>query len=67
MFDHKDKEELALKILKAEDQYNEQGLNEISVLRSIKEIGGASSWNIIEYKDNFVFRNHIVSLLNFRW
>jgi len=43
VFDHKDKEELALKILKAEDQYNEQGLNEISVLRSIKEIGGASS------------------------
>lgn len=61
VFDHKDKEDLALKILKAEDQFNEQGLNEISVLRSIKEIGGASGRNIIEYWENFVFWNHIVS------
>jgi dual specificity tyrosine-phosphorylation-regulated kinase 2/3/4 len=60
VYDHKDKEEIALKILKAEDQYNEQGLNEISILSKIKEIGGADARNVIELRDTFVFRKHIV-------
>jgi len=59
VFDHKEKEEIALKILKAEDQFNEQGLNEMGVLKRIKEIGGASERNVVEYKQHFVFREHI--------
>ena len=58
-YDHKNKEEVALKVLKSKDVKNEQGLNEVHVLKIIKSFGDATQHNIIEYEDTFIFRNHI--------
>ena len=46
-YDHKEKEEIALKILKSEDKKNEQGLNEITILKILKGLEGSAQRNII--------------------
>jgi len=58
-YDHKEKEEVAIKILKNSADNYEQGMNEVNILRYIKESDPEDVRNIIKLKDTFIFRNQI--------
>ena len=58
-YDHKEKELLAIKILKNSADNFEQGMNEVNILRYLKESDQDDVRNIIKLKESFVFRNQI--------
>lgn len=58
-FDHKEKEEVAIKILKNSSENYEQGMNEVNILKYIKDHDPDDVRNIIKLKDSFIFRNQI--------
>jgi len=62
VYDHKQKQEFALKIMKKEKVYYTQALNEIKILNSIKEKDCDNSSNIVKIINYFMFRNHVVIL-----
>ena len=59
-FDHKEKEEVAIKILKNDLDGHEQGKREIDFLRVLRDSDPEGINNIVIYKDGFDFRNHVV-------
>lgn len=58
-YDHKEKEETAIKILKNSVENYEQGMNEVNILKYIKDNDPEDVRNIIKVKDSFIFRNQI--------
>lgn len=58
-FDHKQKEVVALKILKNKKKLHKQGKIEIKILETLRDGDEADSKNIIRIIENFVFRNHV--------
>ena len=58
-YDHKEKEFLAVKILNNSSDNFEQGMNEVNILRYLKEGDLEDVRNIIKLKESFVFRNQI--------
>lgn len=59
-FDHKKKQECAIKIMKKDKVYYAQALNEIKLLNFIKEKDTNSSSNIVKIHNYFMFRGHVV-------
>lgn len=62
-FDHKAKELIALKIIKNKPKYTAQAQVETRLLKQIVAEDKDRSSNIIEIKDSFTFRGHVVSTL----
>ena len=58
-YDHKNKEHVALKILRNKKSYNKQGGVEISILKALKDNDKEDTQNVIKLKNHFIFRNHI--------
>jgi len=59
VFDHKNKEEAALKIVKNDPKFSKQAFTEIKILSHIKEKDNEQQSNIVRIKDFVVFRKHV--------
>ena len=60
VFDHKDKIELAVKIIKNRPRFHQQAVEEIEILKYLKEKDLDSSYSIVHIKDHFIFRKHAI-------
>lgn len=61
VFDHKNKVNLALKIIKNKPRFNLQAEVEIKILHYLREHDQDNEFNIIHYHDCFKFRHHLVT------
>jgi Protein kinase domain len=61
--DHKEKTEVALKIIKNKPKFHEQASEEIEILNYLKVKDPDNSFNIVHLQDHFMFRSHIVILI----
>jgi dual specificity tyrosine-phosphorylation-regulated kinase 2/3/4 len=59
-YDHKNKEYVALKILRNKKRLYKQGLIEASILEKLKKADPEDKKNIVRIFENFVFRKHLV-------
>lgn len=59
VYDHKQKEEVALKMIKSDPKYSKQAFIEIKILSHIKEIDHEQQSNIVKIKDFVIFRKHV--------
>lgn len=57
VFDHKTKKQVALKIIRNERRFMQQGKKEIEILEALAERG--SEHNCVRMLDHFIFRNHL--------
>ena len=60
VFDHKLKTELALKIIKNRPRFHQQALEEIEILKYLKEKDPDNTFCIVHIKENFIFRKHAI-------
>ncbi|OMJ96082.1 hypothetical protein SteCoe_467 [Stentor coeruleus] len=58
-YDHKNKEKIALKIIKNKPKFHQQATIEAKILHKLRERDPDDSKNIIKMKNYFSFRNHI--------
>jgi dual specificity tyrosine-phosphorylation-regulated kinase 2/3/4 len=58
-FDHKTRETVAVKIVRAGREHMQLALNEINILMKIKEQDIENRKNLLRIKDFIVFRKHI--------
>jgi dual specificity tyrosine-phosphorylation-regulated kinase 2/3/4 len=58
-FDHKNKEYVALKIIRNQEKFQYQASVEIKILLHLAEHDPEDTSNIIKIKEYFVFRSHI--------
>ena len=58
------KEKIALKILKNKKKLHKQGKIEIKILELLRDNDPEDRKNVVTIKDNFTFRNHVVSIIN---
>jgi hypothetical protein len=61
VFDHKNKVNLALKIIKNKPRFNLQAEVEIKILNYLREHDKDNEFNIIHYHNCFKFRHHLVT------
>lgn len=61
--DHQTKELVALKILKNQKKLHKQGKIEIKLLTLLRDNDPDDKKNVVFIKDNFTFRNHVVSFI----
>lgn len=59
VFDHKEKELQALKIIKNRPKFHKQGMIEVQILNNLKEIPENSENSLIRIKESFRFREHL--------
>lgn len=60
VYDHSTKKSLAMKIIRSQREFFEQSLEEIKLLKILKENDTDLQANIIHLEENFIFRNHMV-------
>lgn len=58
-FDHKNKEQVAVKILKNWNKLHKQGKIEIKILETLRDSDHDNSKNIVRIKDKFTWRSHV--------
>lgn len=58
-YDHKNKEKVALKIIKNKSKFHQQATIEAKILHTLREHDLEDSKNIVRMKNYFSFRNHI--------
>ena len=63
VYDHKEKQEIALKIIKNKPKFSENAENEIDILKYLKEKDPGGNYNIVHLKENFTFRKHTVTAI----
>ena len=63
-YDMKNKEMVALKIIRNKKRFHHQALVEVKVLKHLKDKDPNSNSNIIHLKDYFYFRNHLCITFN---
>lgn len=61
-YDHKNKEEVALKIVKSKTKYTSQAVIEARILNQLKAADQQSHYNIVRMKESCLFRGHMVRL-----
>ena len=61
-FDHKNKELVAVKIIKSKKKFYTQSTIEIKILKYIKKHDPNGKANVVKILDYFMFRKHIVRL-----
>lgn len=59
VFDHKEKEMIALKIIRNKSRFHQQGAVEVRVLQMLKENDKDNNHHVIHIKDYFCFREHL--------
>lgn len=62
VFDHKKKEQVALKMIRNRQKFAKQAFIEIEILTKIKEQDTDNTSNIIKIKDFVIFRRHVCLL-----
>ena len=60
VFDHKEKEFVALKILKNKKRLYKQGLVEANLIETLNKADPEDKKNIVRKLDQFVFRKHLI-------
>lgn len=60
VYDHSTKRSLAMKIIRNQREFYEQSLEEIKLLKILKENDTDLQANIVHLEENFMFRNHMV-------
>ena len=60
VFDHRDGKEVALKIIKNRPRFHQQALEEVEILKYLKEKDQDGSYCIVHLEDYFMFRKHMV-------
>ena len=63
VIDHKTKKEVALKIIRNKERFQEQALVEINVLKYIKDRDSNDSYCVVHLDENFSFRKHMVNII----
>jgi dual specificity tyrosine-phosphorylation-regulated kinase 2/3/4 len=58
VLDHKEKKELAMKIVKSKPRYSEQAQTEIEILKFLKEKHADVKAHIVTFESSFIFRKH---------
>ena len=58
-YDHKRKEQVAIKIIKNKKNYHKQGILELKVLQKLRENDLNGIYNTVKLKNYFLFRKHI--------
>lgn len=58
--DHKNKIEVALKIIRNKSRFHEQALVEIEILKYLKDKDANDNYCIVHLEDYFIFRKHMV-------
>lgn len=58
-YDHKDKDHVAIKIIKNKKRFHKQGLIEVQLLKHMKENDPLDTYNIVRIKESFIFRGHL--------
>ena len=64
-YDHKNKEYVALKVIKNDQKFTTQARVEVKILRAINDQDLQKKSNIIEIKDSFMYKNHMVLVMLF--
>ena len=59
-FDHKDKQQVALKVIRSKERFFYQATVEVKILKYIQEHDSNDSSSIVKIYDYFIFRKHIV-------
>lgn len=59
-FDHKKKEQVALKIIRNKKRFHRQAVIEAKILKFIKEHGSCDKNSIVKMHEFFIFRSHFV-------
>jgi dual specificity tyrosine-phosphorylation-regulated kinase 2/3/4 len=59
VYDHKDKKNIALKIIRNKKKFTYQANVEIKILKDIRQNDSKDKSNIIKILESFNFRNHI--------
>ena len=62
-YDHKNKEMVAVKILKNWNKLHKQGKIEVKILETLRDSDQDNSKNIVRIKDKFTFRSHVFIIL----
>jgi len=58
-FDHKMKEEVALKIIRNKEKFHKQGIIELKILDLIRKTDSNDRKHLVKMKEAFIFRNHL--------
>ena len=58
-FDHQRNEIVALKILRYQTRFYEQGLVEVKILNHLKPLDSDNSFGVLHIKEHFCFRSHL--------
>ncbi|OMJ94060.1 hypothetical protein SteCoe_2830 [Stentor coeruleus] len=58
-YDHKDKELVAIKIIRNKKKFHKQGLVEVRILEHMNEKDPLDRFNIVKTKNHFFFRGHL--------
>jgi len=59
VYDHKKQQHVALKMVRNEKRFHKQALEEIRILKHLKNQDKENTMNIIHMYESFVFRNHM--------
>ena len=58
-FDHKEKELVAIKIIKNNRMFLKQATVELQILKRIAKYGNDDKYHLLQFKDHFFFREHL--------
>ena len=63
VFDHKNKVDLALKIIKNRPRFHQQAFEEVDILNYLKDKDPNDIYCVVHLQDNFIFRAHMVIII----
>ncbi|OMJ73935.1 hypothetical protein SteCoe_27279 [Stentor coeruleus] len=58
-YDHKRKEEVAIKIIKNKKSFHNQAVIELKILQKLRQNDPENNYNVVKIKNYFLFRKHI--------
>lgn len=58
MYDHKEQQYVALKIVRNERRFHRQAVEEVRILDHLRKVDTEDKHNVIKMFDSFTFRNH---------
>ncbi|CAG9334225.1 unnamed protein product [Blepharisma stoltei] len=59
VYDHKDKQYAALKVIKNKKRFHQQGFVEVKVLKTLKQNDPQNKYNVVHMLESFIFRKHL--------
>mmetsp|Transcript_12993 Transcript_12993/g.24113 ORF Transcript_12993/g.24113 Transcript_12993/m.24113 type:complete len:613 (+) Transcript_12993:476-2314(+) len=58
-YDHKHKEEVALKVIRNKSRFHRQAVIEVKILKHLREADNEGRYNVVHLRNYFVFRKHV--------